>query len=90
MFGDDNGALTWVTSGANANRMILGRRWRVQETNNETSYMISVPDDSSSAASKLPGESSTVYLLVDADGDFASGAIEVPMNLSGTERTTSI
>ncbi len=43
---------------------------------------MSVPDDGSSALVKLPAESGGVVLmLVDADGDFTSGASGKPMTL---------
>jgi len=49
--------------------------------------VISVPDNSStSSTGKLPAEAATVYLLIDADGDFSSGATEYIMKKSSTNR----
>lgn len=54
-----------------------------------TNHYISVPDNSSNASGDLPRETTTVYLLVDADGDFSAGATEIAMTLSGTERVAT-
>ena len=53
---------------------------------------IVVPDNSSSETNKLPAEETTVYLLLDTDADFSTGATEVTMSLNGTnwEATTSV
>jgi hypothetical protein len=68
-----------------AARQRLTREWRIGETGTVGSVKIRVPDNSSALSSKLPIETSTVYLLVDADGDFSSGATEIPMTPNGTD-----
>jgi hypothetical protein len=83
MWANNNGALTWQTAESPTARLRLGREWKVDETGTIGTIKIQVPDNSSSLASKLPGESGVVYLLTDADGDFSSGATEVNMTLNG-------
>ncbi len=80
-WGNNTGSLSFSTSGAPAGKTILGRLWKVQETGTLGTVEVQVPDNSSSAAVKLP-QSGQVYLAVDADGDFSSGATIIPMNLS--------
>jgi CshA-type fibril repeat protein len=84
IFGDNDGALAWQGTDATATRIRLTRRWKVQETGTVGSVKIRIPDNSSSLATKLPAENTAVYLLVDADGNFASGATEIAMTLTGT------
>lgn len=74
VFGDDNGSMAWTPTGAPASRQVLGRTYKVSETGSDTAdLMIAVPDNSSTLTGRLPGEAnSTVYLLVDADGDFSA------------------
>ncbi len=89
-FGDDNGSITsWSSTGAPTGRLLLARKWQVDETNTVDSVRIRVPDDGSTAAFKLPAENSRVLLMVDADGDFSSGAVEKPMTLNGTNWETN-
>ena len=88
--GDNNGANAWQLAETPANRQRLSREWRVYETGTVGSVKIRVPDNSSSATTKLPGEVSTVYLLTDADGDFSSGSIETAMSLNGTDWEANI
>ncbi len=81
----DNGssALAWTATGAPAGRQVLSRTWKVQETGSVGSVQVQVPDNS--GTNGLPDEGSNpVYLLVDADGNFASGATVIPMTLNGT------
>jgi len=55
-----------------------------------SNYSVSVPDNSSNLSSvKLPIEASRVYLLVDTDTNFANGATEYEMTLSGSTWTLS-
>ena len=85
LWGNNNGALSWQVAESPAARRRLTREWRVSEAGTIGSVKVQVPDNSSALATKLPAEVSTVYLLVDADGDFSSGATEVPMTLNGTD-----
>lgn len=90
-FGDNRGSFAmWNQSGAPTNRRILERVWRVQETGTVGSVRIQIPDNSSSLTAKLPAEVTNVYLLVDADGDFTSGATSYTLTLSGTNWETDI
>ena len=92
VWGNDDGSNTFSTTGAPTNRMILGRTWKMQFTGTPGNVEISVPDNSSGASTTLPAEESTIYLLLDTDADFSTGATEVAMTLNGTEweATTSI
>ncbi|HYG83594.1 MAG TPA: DUF11 domain-containing protein [Verrucomicrobiae bacterium] len=83
MFGDNNGDIDWTTSGAPINKQITGRTFKVQKTGTVGSTRVQVPDDSSTFATKLSPEVNTIYLLVDTDSDFTSGATIVPMTLNG-------
>jgi Bacterial Ig-like domain len=87
-FGDDNGTLTWSSTGAPTNLQILGRKFKAQTTNFSESVKIEVPDDSSTLSTKLPSElNNKVYLLVDNDGNgnFQDGTIQtIAMTLVGT------
>ena len=80
----DNGASvsSWTTTGAPANRQILSRVWRVAETGFMPANKIQIADNS--GTNGLPAEATLVYLLVDNDGDFTSGATSIPMTLNGT------
>ena len=84
LFGDDAGALAFQTTEAPIGRSRLTREWKVQETGTVGSVKIQVPDNSSALATKLPTQGVAVYLLVDADGNFSSGATEIAMTLNGT------
>lgn len=88
MWGNNDGAISWtLTESPNPiSRQKLEREWRVDETGiNIGSVKIQVPDDSSPLSTKLPAEGTdVVYLLYDADGDFSTGSIQVPMTLVGT------
>jgi hypothetical protein len=80
----DNGAsaAAWTATGAPAGRQILARTWKVQETGTVGSVKVQVPDNSSTNG--LPNEGSNpVFLLVDADGNFTSGATIITMTLNG-------
>jgi uncharacterized repeat protein (TIGR01451 family) len=83
IWGDDAGAVAaWTTTGAPPSRQIVTRKWKVQETGTVGYVKVQVPDNG--GTNGLPAETNTVYLLVDADGNFASGATEYAMTLNGT------
>ncbi|MCK6691630.1 MAG: FG-GAP-like repeat-containing protein, partial [Thermoanaerobaculia bacterium] len=85
LFGDNNGAInTWIHTDAPDGYNRVAREWKVAETGTVGTVKVRVPDDSSPLTTKLPTETGTVYLLVDADGDFTAGATAVPMTLVGT------
>jgi hypothetical protein len=84
VWGDDGGANAWQTTESPTARQRLTREWRVQETGTVGSVLVRVQDDGATSGGELPTETSTVYLLVDADGDFSSGATETAMTLTGT------
>lgn len=93
MWGNDNGSIvSFDTSGAPSNREIIDRTWKLQITGTPGNVEIIVPDNSSSSSNKLPAEESTIYLLLDTDTNFSSGATEVAMALNGDnwEATTSV
>ncbi len=81
---NNDAAIAWTTAGAPSGRQVLARTWKVQEKGGDTGdiYM-SVPDDSASSGAKLPADYGVVYLLVDADGDFSSGATEYVLVQNG-------
>lgn len=82
IWGDNAGSVTaWTATGAPYLRQVVARKWRVQETGTVGSVKVQVADDSGSNG--LPTESTTVYLLTDADGDFTTGATETAMTLNG-------
>ncbi len=84
VWANNDGAITWQLTEAPDDRLRLGREWRVSETGAIGSVLFSVPDNSSSMSSKMPAEATTLYLLVDDDGDFSTDAIEFPLVLNGT------
>ncbi|HYG83253.1 MAG TPA: Ig-like domain-containing protein [Verrucomicrobiae bacterium] len=76
----DNGAaagLTATDSPAGYSR--LQREWRVEENNGDVGNVQLLVD-----RGKLPSAVAAPVLLVDADGDFTSGATIVPLTQSGT------
>ena len=73
----------WVTTNAPTGRSILPRAWKIDETGAIATVYISIPDDSSTLATKLPTEGTTVYLLTDTDTNF-SDATETALTLNGT------
>ena len=82
VWGDNAGSSSWTVTGAPASRQVLARTWKVQESGTVGSVKVQIADDSGSNG--LPAEVTTVYLLVDADGNFSSGATEYAMTLNGT------
>lgn len=85
VWGDNGGDVsTWTIAGSPSSlRQIVSRTWKVQETGTIGSVKIQVGDNSGSNG--LPSEENTVYLLIDNDGDFSSGATEIAMTLNGTK-----
>lgn len=84
LFGDNNGAIdAWTGTESPAGMNRIAREWRMQLTDAVGTVTIQVPASTSPATTKLPAELSGMYLLVDDDGDFSSGAIELPMTLNG-------
>ncbi len=89
VWGDNAGSVAaWSTTGAPASRQIIARKWFLKETGTVGSVKVQVADNSGSNG--LPAETSTVYLLTDADGDFTSGATETAMTLNGTNWEANI
>jgi hypothetical protein len=85
MWGDNSGGIRWQWTETPTGRMRLSREWKIQETGTIGSVLLRVPDNSALSGSKLPAESlNAMFLLVDADGDFSTGASEIPMTLVGT------
>ena len=84
VWGDNGGSVSaWTSTGAPSASQIVARTWKVQETGTVGSVKISVPDNS--GTNGLPNEgNNNIYLLVDADGNFNSGATIVGMALNGT------
>ncbi len=83
VWGDNAGSVAaWKTTGAPTGRQIIARTWKVQETGTIGSVKVQIADNG--GINGLPVEKSTVYLLVDADGNFAVGTSEVIMTLIGT------
>ncbi len=89
MWGNNNGANTFTTTGAPANTTILTRKWRVQETGALGNVTVSVPDNSSTLSSKLP-YSGTLSLFQSNTTNFSSGATITTMTLNGTNWEASI
>ena len=84
LFGDNNAAIgSWTSTESPAGRNRIAREWKVQVSGTVDGVTIQVPANTSAATTKLPAEVNKIYLLIDADGDFSSGATEVPMVLNG-------
>lgn len=79
VWGDNAGSVaTWTTIGApTTSYKIVSRTWKVQETGTVGSVKVQIVDDS--GVNGLPTELTTVFLLIDADGNFTSGATIIPM-----------
>ena len=84
VWGDNGGSVAaWTSAGAPANRQIVARTWKVQETGAVGSVKVRVADNG--GLNGLPDElGRTVQLLVDADGDFTAGATTVTMSPNGS------
>lgn len=84
LFGDNNGAINaWTATEAPGGRNRVAREWKVQLTGTVGAVTIQVPANTAPGTAKLPAETNKIYLLVDADGDFSTGAEEVLMTLNG-------
>lgn len=83
MWGSNSGAVTFSTTGAPAGDEILGRKWKVEETGTVGSVRLEFPANNSTNSTKLP-LADALSLIVDADGDFTSGATSYPMTLVDT------
>ena len=83
IWGDNAGSVAaWTATGAPSGIQILARTWKVQETGIVDSVLVQIADNS--GTNGLPNEGiNPVSLLIDADGNFTSGAILVPMTLNG-------
>jgi hypothetical protein len=85
IFGDNNAALTWQSTETSLGKQRVAREWKMTETGTVATLKIQIPDNGSPLSTKLPMEvASTVWLMVDADGDFTTGATLIPMTLVGT------
>jgi hypothetical protein len=84
VWGDDAGSVAaWTATGAPSGNQILSRKWRVQETGAVETVIVQVADNS--GINGLPNEGSNpVFLVVDNDANFSSGATLIPMTLNGT------
>ncbi|MFT3702014.1 MAG: T9SS type A sorting domain-containing protein [Agriterribacter sp.] len=98
--GDDNGAVaSWVTGTTPAiynngscfvpTRMV--RQWKFKAINKQQSVLITIPDNSSAAATKLPAlpsGSTKVYMVVNENTDFSVNAAEeeLAMTLNATTK----
>ncbi len=83
VWSDNAGSVAaWTSTGAPTGKQIIARTWKVQETGTVGSVKVQVADNS--GTNGLPIESGTILMLVDADGNFTSGATTIPMTLNGT------
>ncbi|MBK9256229.1 MAG: Ig-like domain-containing protein [Saprospiraceae bacterium] len=83
VWGDDAGDVNaWLSNGAPAGLQIISRKWKLQETGTIGSVKVQIADNS--GINGLPTEVFSVFLIVDADGNFSSGATPIPMTLNGT------
>ncbi|MCC6287031.1 MAG: T9SS type A sorting domain-containing protein [Chitinophagaceae bacterium] len=99
--GDDNGAIaSWATgttpaiynNGACAVTTRVARQWKMKAINNQQAVLITIPDNSSAAAAKLPvlpAGATKVYMVVNEDADFSINAsqeeLEMTMNATTKE-----
>lgn len=89
VWGHDGGATSFSGSGGPPNELILDRVWKIQESGTVGTVLLQFPANSSSATTKL-SSASTINLLVDADGDFSSGATSTALTLNGTNWEASL
>lgn len=98
LVGSDAGSLTWQSADVPTSDdylMRIGRVWKIQETGTVSTVRLSFPAPTSALSQKLPNFSTSysldeVYLLVDADGTFATGATKYPLTLVGTDYVIDI
>ncbi len=83
IWGSNDGSVAFTTTGAPAGDEILGRAWKVEETGTIGSVRMEFPASTSSQSTKLP-LADALNLLVDADGDFSTGATSHPLTLVDT------
>lgn len=83
VWGNDNGALTFSTTGAPASKEILGRTWYIQETGTVGAVKIRIPASTSTAATTLPA-ADIVELLVNNTANFSAPSSSINMTLVGT------
>lgn len=75
----------WSSTNAPAGVSRIGRAWKVQETGTVGAVTLRVPHSTSSATSKIPaGILGDLYLIVDTDSNFTTGASLVKLTLNGT------
>lgn len=89
LFGHDNGAMTWSSTEVptgNTNLQRIAREWRFYQTNSSVGTLTITIDPNKLPA--LPIGFLSYVVLVDADGDFTSGATSYP--LSGTNQATNV
>lgn len=95
LMGDDNGALTWITTNKPyivANNTCVSRitrQWKVATTNTVPTVLVTIPDSTSSATTKLNAipANNDVYMIVSDQSDFTSVTAsqqEIKMTLNTT------
>lgn len=88
VWGDNNGSVsTWTTTGAPTGFSITARTWKIQEIGTIGTVKIQVA--SSNGSNGLPFTSGGVFLIIDNDGNFTSGANVIAMTLNGVNWETS-
>jgi hypothetical protein len=86
MWAHNGGSLARTASNAPAGRVVLERAWQIQEKQaNGLTMTLRVSENSSSANEKLPEHLGNLYLLLDDDGDFSTGSVEIPLTSYGTQ-----
>lgn len=84
MIGHNNGAVSFSNTGAPIGTLVLGRKWKVQETGTVGSIKMQFPASTSSESTKLPA-ANYLFLVVDGDDDLTNGFVSsTPMTLNGT------
>jgi hypothetical protein len=82
--------MEWTATDAPTGRWILERTRKFQNTNiNTATLAIRVPDYVENAFT-LPEAVSTIYALLDDDGDFSAGTTEIPLTLNGAYREGTV
>lgn len=82
MWGNNDSALSFTSTGAPSGSLKLKRVWKIQETGTIGTVKIKIPSNSSSESTKLPPAGS-INFLTDSDGDFTSGSSSSSMVLVG-------
>jgi hypothetical protein len=91
--GDNGNAVTFTDPVLDPNSsasVMLAKKWKIQETGNIGSVLISIPDNANSNLAKLPSltSSQALYLIVDNDGDFSNGTSQFQMKKVGSGSST--